>query len=567
MTASIWNPAGTFAPGESSDYISYLEGSIGARLRTLTSKLQESRSVKDFGVTGDGVTDDWLQINVAISAAIVLNCALFWPSGIYRHTDTLNVSAQQWWYSEGATLKLDRAGTFIKPSMVTAPAAAGSKFRGLIFDHNALGIAQPVLGNQIAFAYCSGVLIGSDDTFVENCKVLNSWDNGFGVGLVGITGAGTGPSPYVGSINLGKPERVLVTNSFAKNCGIGVHNAFGELGKKGGGFNNLSGSRVEISSCIVESSANGFISDFGSQAQAVFDNCIVNVAIKDPANPTNGSGIGFYLADGPNIISNSRAYFCERYGFVIDPTSASLTGGNLLAYACGEEGFIVAASNCNLNNVTADSCGTLAANIYNAITFDTTGGAISATALTGVRTRGASHRYAVGCVGTVNILNASVSFAKANGATGLVNASAALNQFLSVQGYNLNRYCFGAADPQFELEITGETGSYLVNPVGDSGGNGTFAVSDLTTRTKRVAIGYDTVNDLTVMQSLNAGISVKPLLLNPSGGEVGVGTGAWNTGPAKLGVYRLWVDGSGRLRIKSGVPASDTDGTVVGTQV
>jgi len=30
--------------------------------------------------------------------------------------------------------------------------------------------------------------------------------------------------------------------------------------------------------------------------------------------------------------------------------------------------------------------------------------------------------------------------------------------------------------------------------------------------------------------------------------------------------YQLWVDSSGRLRIKSGAPTSDTDGTVVGTQ-
>lgn len=30
--------------------------------------------------------------------------------------------------------------------------------------------------------------------------------------------------------------------------------------------------------------------------------------------------------------------------------------------------------------------------------------------------------------------------------------------------------------------------------------------------------------------------------------------------------YYLWVDSTGRLRIKSGAPTSDTDGTVVGAQ-
>jgi hypothetical protein len=43
---------------------------------------------------------------------------------------------------------------------------------------------------------------------------------------------------------------------------------------------------------------------------------------------------------------------------------------------------------------------------------------------------------------------------------------------------------------------------------------------------------------------------------------------AWNSGSLlQLGAYRLWVDASGRLRIKNGVPTSDTDGTIVGAQV
>ena len=42
--------------------------------------------------------------------------------------------------------------------------------------------------------------------------------------------------------------------------------------------------------------------------------------------------------------------------------------------------------------------------------------------------------------------------------------------------------------------------------------------------------------------------------------------GAWNTGHLVLGTSHLWLDGTGRLRIKAGAPTSATDGTVVGTQ-
>lgn len=38
------------------------------------------------------------------------------------------------------------------------------------------------------------------------------------------------------------------------------------------------------------------------------------------------------------------------------------------------------------------------------------------------------------------------------------------------------------------------------------------------------------------------------------------------TYPFYLGAYALWVDSAGKLRIKSGAPTSDTDGTIVGTQ-
>lgn len=42
--------------------------------------------------------------------------------------------------------------------------------------------------------------------------------------------------------------------------------------------------------------------------------------------------------------------------------------------------------------------------------------------------------------------------------------------------------------------------------------------------------------------------------------------GGWNTKHLILGTNHIWVDATGKLRIKNGVPSSDTDGTVVGTQ-
>lgn len=47
-----------------------------------------------------------------------------------------------------------------------------------------------------------------------------------------------------------------------------------------------------------------------------------------------------------------------------------------------------------------------------------------------------------------------------------------------------------------------------------------------------------------------------------------VWSGVWNGNDPILtdNGYHLWIDGSGRLRIKNGKATSDTDGVVVGTQ-
>ncbi len=45
-----------------------------------------------------------------------------------------------------------------------------------------------------------------------------------------------------------------------------------------------------------------------------------------------------------------------------------------------------------------------------------------------------------------------------------------------------------------------------------------------------------------------------------------LGSGAWNGGHIIMGGFHVWIDSSGRLRVKSGAPTSDTDGTIVGAQ-
>jgi hypothetical protein len=73
--------------GTTADLITYNQGSTGAQDRTLTNKLQESVSVKDFGAVGDGSTDDTAAFNAANSASGV--AAVYIPAGTYLITGTV----------------------------------------------------------------------------------------------------------------------------------------------------------------------------------------------------------------------------------------------------------------------------------------------------------------------------------------------------------------------------------------------------------------------------------------------------------------------------------------------
>jgi hypothetical protein len=77
----------------------------------------------------------------------------------------------------------------------------------------------------------------------------------------------------------------------------------------------------------------------------------------------------------------------------------------------------------------------------------------------------------------------------------------------------------------------------------------------------------DGANTSAVNVTRQVGTTTEVLLrVDKATGDVVLGGGLYTSNRLRLGAFYLWVDGTGRLRIKSGAPASDTDGTVVGTQ-
>jgi len=80
---------GDVGNGVSASGVDYIATGTGAVTRTTASKLGDVVSVKDFGAVGDGVADDTVAINAAIThvAGLTYGGAVFFPVGVYAVTE------------------------------------------------------------------------------------------------------------------------------------------------------------------------------------------------------------------------------------------------------------------------------------------------------------------------------------------------------------------------------------------------------------------------------------------------------------------------------------------------
>lgn len=124
--------AAALIPGPSgSANVGFLQSGAGAVARSVQAKLRDTVSVKDFGATGDGTTDDTAAIQQAATAAA--GGALYFPAGTYIGAD-ISLPGGMLIFGPGVLKTRAQASLEFKPYFRLT--AADVAFDGLTFDGN-----------------------------------------------------------------------------------------------------------------------------------------------------------------------------------------------------------------------------------------------------------------------------------------------------------------------------------------------------------------------------------------------------------------------------------------------
>jgi hypothetical protein len=129
-------------------------------------------------------------------------------------------------------------------------------------------------------------------------------------------------------------------------------------------------------------------------------------------------------------------------------------------------------------------------------------------------------------------------------------------------GVNLHgNMLWGATNTSVYNHAATSLGVYSGNRVAGTTLDWDILQTDLVNSNIRLDCNYD--RGPGAFRSLTGNITV----VDPTGYSILGASGATGyTRPLYLGAYALWVGSDGKLYIKSGIPTSDTDGTVVGSQ-
>jgi parallel beta-helix repeat protein len=320
-----------FAAPTGSSLVGFIQSGTGAVATTVQAKLRESVSVKDFGATGNGTTDDRAAIQAALNASLSVYFPT--PSVSYYISDSVTPQGNALVYGDGLSTHIQVPDGTVNCFYVNG--TSGVIVRDLKISTKS---------QTSSMAYKSGVLINNS----TNCLVENVFM--FNMGYWGVC-------LYDSS------------NCIVRNCRFATW--FGTSQDSAGiaVYNNSNNNLIDGNYCLASSDHGIFVQDPYSGATPT-GNSIVNNHVAN----AKADGIIVYVTtayDTQTLISGNRIYDIlgtalaglSGHGIYIQSSGGAIVANNTLTNCCinttNFETQVVAAIGVATGNTTTYPTGTI----------------------------------------------------------------------------------------------------------------------------------------------------------------------------------------------------------------
>lgn len=256
-----------------------LSGAVG---RTVHQKLQETISVKDFGATGDGTTDDTAAIQAAVNTAPATGGCIYFPIGKYLITSAITWSGKNALKLYGDRAGLDSTNTAVEIicgtigiAMFDGRNSLHSHIEGFLLNGN----SKATYGIRLGIAATHDQFVQIRDVVVSSCTQAP------GIGLsLSYNSNGAGSVADSAFYNMYLAGNIIGVDNYAQDnnfydcsvsgnttCGLNI-NSFSQSNWFGGIF---SGNAVDL---LLVSAATAQLQSMTSVWFENSTNSIVNAA-------------------------------------------------------------------------------------------------------------------------------------------------------------------------------------------------------------------------------------------------------------------------------------------------
>ena len=332
--------------------VNYTSAGTGAVTRTAASKFDDTVSVKDFGATGNGVTNDTTAIQAALNSGAT---GVFIPTGTYKITAALTIPANVRFYGNS------RSGCVISCATTNV---------GILTDAGNTSVSVECLSLTYSVTAVSGANALSLTGFYSsatNFSISNAY--------IGISSVGTSVTfcNSIGYDNFQVSNCISVGMKLQYAYNVNVSN-----------FYITAGSNTAYGTLLVIDHGQGHNFLMGEIYNAVFSATITNIQFcKFDQIYFDSAAQGGYINSSTSLSFNNCWFSAGRTGggypgltigiFATIDTSDTIVFTNTSFINCGSDGVLVyggVSRACFANCIVGGNSVTSGANVKHGIEFD-----------------------------------------------------------------------------------------------------------------------------------------------------------------------------------------------------